>query len=137
MVGYGGFRLTDAGLPVIKGQQPVQLRRDHAVEKRRSTRDSLRRGGSAGRGDGVSHGAARGALSAEEDALWHALRARRTELARQQGVPPYVIFHDSTLMEMVHDRPRDRTAFARLPGVGARKLNLYADAFLEVIREHG
>ncbi|WP_180285186.1 DNA helicase RecQ [Azospirillum oleiclasticum] len=139
MEGYGGFRLTDSGLPVIKGQQPVQLRRDHVVEKRRSVRDSLRRGGSSGGGggDGVSHGAARGSLSAEEDALWHALRARRTELARQQGVPPYVIFHDSTLMEMVHERPRDRTAFARLPGVGARKLDLYADAFLEVIRGHG
>ncbi|XKH36048.1 HRDC domain-containing protein [Azospirillum doebereinerae] len=78
-----------------------------------------------------------GTLSAADDALWHALRDCRTGLAKEQSVPPYVIFHDSTLLEMVNQRPRNREAFAHLPGVGARKLERYADAFLEVIREHG
>ncbi|MGQ9371664.1 DNA helicase RecQ [Azospirillum sp. A39] len=138
--GYGGFRLTDAGVPVAKGQQTVRLRKDPVQEKRRGVRDSLRRaaaGGRAGaRDEGVSRGAGRGALSPADDALWHALRACRLELARDQGVPPYVIFHDSTLLEMVATRPLDRHAFARLPGVGARKLDLYADSFLEVIHKH-
>ncbi|KAA0676816.1 DNA helicase RecQ [Roseomonas genomospecies 6] len=144
--GYGGFRLTDAGIPVIKGQQPVKLRKDPVVEKRRGVHDALRRhvsrGGSSPSsgslsGEGVSRAGARGTLSPADDALWHALKDCRTELARAQGVPPYVIFHDSTLLEMVATRPMDRAAFARLPGVGARKLERYADPFLDVIRQKG
>ena len=145
--GYGGFRLTDAGIPVIKGQTTVKLRKDPVVEKRRGVHDALRRhvsrGGSGGAssgslsGEGVSRAGARGTLSPADDALWHALKDCRTELARAQGVPPYVIFHDSTLLEMVASRPRDRQSFARLPGVGARKLDRYAEAFLDVIDRHG
>ncbi|QCO02414.1 DNA helicase RecQ [Azospirillum argentinense] len=143
--GYGGFRLTDAGIPVIKGQQTVKLRKDPVVEKRRGVHDALRRhvsrGGSASSsglsGEGVSRAGARGSLSPADDTLWHALKDCRTELARAQGVPPYVIFHDSTLLEMVATRPMDRAAFARLPGVGARKLERYADPFLDVIRQKG
>jgi ATP-dependent DNA helicase RecQ len=144
MEGFGGFRLTDAGVAVIKGQCPVKLRKDPVQERRRGVHDALRRhvarGGSALAGglsgDGVSRSGARGALSPADDALWHALKSCRTELARAQGVPPYVIFHDSTLLEMVASRPRDRIAFGRLPGVGGRKLERYADAFLEIIRQH-
>ncbi|CBS85631.1 DNA helicase RecQ [Azospirillum lipoferum] len=142
--GYGGFRLTDAGVSVIKGQRVVKLRKDPVLERRRGVHDALRRhtarGGSAGggsSGEGVSRSGARGALSAADDALWHALKDCRTALAKAQSVPPYVIFHDSTLLEMVAQRPRDHTAFAHLPGVGGRKLERYADAFLEVIRQHG
>ncbi len=129
---YGGFRLTDTGVAVIKGQQTVALRKDPVLERRRGGRDALRRdsarGGTAG---------ARASLSPADDALWHALRDCRTSLAKAQAVPPYVIFHDSTLLEMVTQRPGSLDAFARLPGVGGRKLERYGDAFLEVIREHG
>ncbi|WP_455176965.1 DNA helicase RecQ [Azospirillum melinis] len=142
--GYGGFRLTDAGVAVIKGQRVVKLRKDPVLERRRGVHDALRRhtarGGSVGgglTGEGVSRSGARGALSAADDALWHALKDCRTTLAKAQGVPPYVIFHDSTLLEMVAQRPRDHATFAHLPGVGGRKLERYADAFLEVIRQHG
>jgi len=136
---YGGFRLTDAGVSVIKGQRTVALRKDPVLERRRGVRDALRRQGGRGgsASEGVSRGSARGTLSAADDALWHALRDCRTGLAKEQSVPPYVIFHDSTLLEMVSQRPRNREAFAHLPGVGARKLERYADAFLEVIRQHG
>jgi len=141
MEGFGGFRLTDAGVAVIKGQRAVQLRKDPVVERRRSVHDAMRRhvgrGAPGGRsGEGVSRGSARGALSPADDALWHALKACRLELARDQGVPPYVIFHDSTLLEMVDQRPLDRQSFSRLPGVGARKLDLYAESFLEVIHRY-
>nr|WP_264665285.1 DNA helicase RecQ [Azospirillum fermentarium] len=133
--GYGGFRLTDAGVPVAKGQQTVRLRRDPEAKKRRTT-DALRRG-TAKRG-GPSAGPSRSpsGLDPADDALWHALRACRLELARDQGVPPYVIFHDSTLLAMVEERPLDRRDFARLAGVGTRKLDLYADSFLEVIHKY-
>ncbi len=142
--GYGGFRLTDSGVAVIKGQRTVRLRKDPVQERRRTVHDALRRqsgrGGSSfstGGGSSGGGGGGRATLSAADDALWHALRDCRTELAKEQGVPPYVIFHDSTLLEMVHQRPLTPDAFARLPGVGSRKLDRYAAAFLDVIHEHG
>ncbi|MBP2301446.1 DNA helicase RecQ [Azospirillum picis] len=136
--GYGGFRLTDAGVAVLKNQREVRLRKDPVQERRRGVHDALRRHtAKGGGGTAVSRAGARGAMSAEDDRLWHALRDCRTALAKDQGVPPYVIFHDSTLLEMVAQRPFDRAAFAHLPGVGGRKLERYADAFLDVIREHG
>lgn len=135
--GYGGFRLTDTGVPVVKGQQGVRLRRDPEAKKRRTT-EALRRGGAASRRGGPASGPSRSpsGLDPADDALWHALRACRLELARDQGVPPYVIFHDSTLLAMVEERPLDRRDFAHLPGVGTRKLDLYADSFLEVIHKY-
>jgi ATP-dependent DNA helicase RecQ len=72
--------------------------------------------------------------SGPADPLFDALRERRRALAKAQGVPPYVIFHDATLREMVAEKPQDRDALARISGVGARKLDDYGDAFLEVIR---
>jgi len=121
---HGGFHLTDASLPVIRGERTVEMRRDAVKDRKRAVKGAL----SSGRG------VARGHLSPAEDALWKDLRALRTELARAQGVPPYVIFHDTTLLEMAALKPRDRSAFAGLSGVGERKLEKYADAFLEVIR---
>ena len=70
------------------------------------------------------------------EALWDALRARRRELAEQQGVPPYVIFHDASLVEMVARRPRSLTEFGEIPGVGEKKLERYGEVFLEIIEEH-
>jgi len=59
------------------------------------------------------------------------------ELAKAQGVPPYVIFHDSTLAEMARTRPITIDALGRIQGVGRAKLERYGDAFLEVIGEAG
>jgi ATP-dependent DNA helicase RecQ len=67
--------------------------------------------------------------------LFEALRRRRRELAEEASVPPYVIFHDSVLRDMATMRPSSRDALGRITGVGARKLEAYGDAFLQVIRE--
>jgi len=132
-----GFVLTDAARPVLKGERTIELRR----EPKSSTTKALGRASlNNGRNKASAPLPARGAAApvAEPDqALWQALKACRLELARAQSVPPYVIFHDSTLSEMVQARPRDRDQFARLPGVGSSKLERYAEAFLAVIREHG
>ncbi len=69
------------------------------------------------------------------DPLFEALRVRRRDLAKEGGVPPYVIFHDSVLRDMARQRPSSRAALALLSGIGARKLDAYGDAFLQVIRE--
>ena len=65
--------------------------------------------------------------------LFDALRALRLEIARGRGVPPYVVFHDSTLREMAKARPRSLSALLHVPGVGARKADDLGPAVLEVI----
>jgi len=67
--------------------------------------------------------------------LWLALKAKRTELAREQGVPPYVIFHDSTLLEILNQHPANLAELGRISGVGQNKLARYGDEFLRVIED--
>jgi ATP-dependent DNA helicase RecQ len=124
--GYGALHLTASGAPVLKGQQSVRLRRDNQATVKKSLRAQRgSRGGSS----------APAVLSPADDDLWHKLKACRLELARTQGVPPYVIFHDSTLLEMVRQKPRDPYRMGQIPGVGTSKLDRYGDAFLAVIRQ--
>ncbi|MBR0344822.1 MAG: HRDC domain-containing protein, partial [Rudaea sp.] len=66
-----------------------------------------------------------------------ALRRKRIEIARLQNVPPYVIFHDKTLIELAAARPASRSEMAGVPGVGEAKLDRYGPAFLSVIAEFG
>jgi ATP-dependent DNA helicase RecQ len=68
--------------------------------------------------------------------LFEMLRSLRLSLARSRGVPPYVIFHDTTLRELARHRPRTIETLRHIYGVGARKADDLGDAVLEVIREH-
>lgn len=120
---YGGLRLTEMARPVLKGETEVWLRRDEDSEKRKSSK--------AERGTRVKEGYA----EANEDPLWHALKARRLELAKEQGVPPYVIFHDSTLLEILNQKPGSLTEMGYISGIGQAKLTRYGDAFLQVLED--
>ena len=85
----------------------------------------------------VSRGkSATSALSERDEALFQALREKRLEIARTQNVPPYVIFHDRTLIELSTARPASRAQMADVPGVGDTKLERYGPAFLAVINAH-
>ncbi|MCV6589805.1 MAG: DNA helicase RecQ [Marinobacterium sp.] len=117
--GHGVLHLTESCRPLLKGETTLELRRDPTKKRRENV---SRRTTPATK------------LDAQENALWEALRACRKQLADAQDVPPYVIFHDATLMEMVMYRPQSRAQFHRLSGVGERKLELYADAFISVIQ---
>ena len=117
--GHGGLRLTEAARPVLRGEEVVHLRREEGHRERS--------GGRTGGAPGFDH--------PEDEALWQALRRRRRELAEEQAIPPYVIFPDRTLAEMVRQRPAGPGDFAALPGVGEHKLTLWADEFLAVIAE--
>lgn len=66
--------------------------------------------------------------------LFEALRTCRRALAVEAGLPPYVIFHDSTLREMAMKKPRSLADLALISGIGERKRHAYGEAFLEVIR---
>ena len=69
-----------------------------------------------------------------DEALFQLLRQKRAELARQQGVPAFIIFGDKSLRDMARIKPTAREAFASVYGVGNYKLGAYADAFIEVIK---
>jgi ATP-dependent DNA helicase RecQ len=116
LAGHGGLQLTEDSRPVLRGEQRIDLRRDSEVKAVRGKATKSK----AVVGDG-------------DDPLFQALREKRLDLARAQGVPPYIIFNDATLIDMLHNRPRDLGEFAQLSGVGAAKLERYGAAFLEVI----
>ncbi|HTO83583.1 MAG TPA: DNA helicase RecQ [Methylomirabilota bacterium] len=123
MEGHGGLRLAPDCRDVLRGERRIELRRDPVRQRRSAAERAAARV--------MQDGDAPGDLS-----LFEALRAKRMTLAKAQGVPPYVIFHDSTLVAMAQERPRDLDAFARLPGVGGAKLNRYGPTFLAVIAAH-
>ena len=123
MEGHGGLRLSPSSRGVLRGETRLARRKDPAPERHRRPR--------AARDPGAPS-----IPSAHESALWEALRAHRLELARSQGVPPYVIFHDSTLLEMSRSVPTSLEALAGISGVGEVKLKRYGDSFLGVLRAH-
>ncbi|HZX72410.1 MAG TPA: RQC domain-containing protein, partial [Rhodanobacter sp.] len=120
--GYGTLRLTAASRAVLSGGQGVKLREDARPERARRRRDS-------------KQAAATGSLGIEayEQPMWDELRALRTQLAKQQGVPPYVVFHDATLLAMLRALPANEDELAGISGVGEAKLKRYGRDFLAVI----
>jgi ATP-dependent DNA helicase RecQ len=121
--GYGGLRLTTESRPVLKGDQAVWLRRDIELISRKSI--GARTKAAGGKVDSRPHGSP----------LWDALRAKRLELANEQGVPPYHIFPDSTLIEIHNRRPSSEVEFSEISGVGQVKLSRYSEYFLSVVRQ--
>jgi ATP-dependent DNA helicase RecQ len=121
--GYGTLRLTAASRAVLGGTRSVQLRED--VRPQRGTRRS--------RGERKSAAGSNLGIEAYEQPMWDALRAVRTQLAKQQGVPPYVVFHDATLLAMLRALPANEDEMAGISGVGDTKLKRYGRDFLAVI----
>jgi ATP-dependent DNA helicase RecQ len=110
---YGGLSFGPAARALLKGEQTLEL----VVPPRRQRRSRKER------------------PAGPENPLFEALRARRRDLAKEAGVPPYVIFHDSTLREMAELKPTSRAALSRISGVGEAKLERYGDAFIQVLQE--
>ncbi len=120
---YGGLKLTELAKPVLRSEQEVWLRRDVEVTQRKTSKAER-----ASRSKEAYAGA-------NEDPLWQALKDKRMELAKEQGVPPYLIFHDSTLLEILNQKPQTLNDLAKISGVGQAKLLRYGDAFLEVLAD--
>lgn len=121
LAGHGGLSISETGRDFLREKPTLMLRKPQAPRK--SSRDRQ------------SSGAKTVDLPAEDAALFQALRERRMEIARTQNLPPYVIFHDKTLIELAGARPTSRREMAEVPGVGEAKLLRYGPAFLEVIAE--
>ena len=121
LAGHGGLSIAPAGRDFLRDKPVLMLRVPTSPR--------------AGRHK-VTHGAAQSAVADRDRDLFQALRQKRTEIARAQNVPPYVIFHDKTLIELAAVRPASRAEMADVPGVGEAKLDRYGPAFLAVIAEH-
>jgi ATP-dependent DNA helicase RecQ len=117
--GHGGLRLTEQSRSVLRGEQPLHLRKLTRKAKAKSRERKANRFGDPG-----------------NNKLWQALRDRRQQLADEQGIPAYMIFHDATLAEMVENRPQTLAHLSNISGVGERKLADYGDAFLEILNEY-
>ena len=118
---HGGLALGGDARDILKGDVPVLIALAAKPERTRGA-GSRRRDKSGG-------------VNPLGDPLFEALRELRREIASEAGVPPYVVFHDSTLREMAACRPATLAALGGVSGVGSRKLETYGDAFLGVIRQ--
>ena len=121
LAGHGGLSIAPAGRDFLRDKPTLMLRVPPAARARREK---------------VVRAAAQSGMAETDRVLFQALRQKRTEMARAQNVPPYVIFHDRTLIELAAARPSSRAEMANVPGVGEAKLDRYGPAFLAVIAEH-
>lgn len=112
----GGWQVTESGRSVLRGEIEVSLRKE--APRRKGEKRTARAAG----------------LPPQDQELFEALRALRTDLARARNVPAYVIFADATLIDMAERKPMDLDTLAACHGVGAKKLADFGDAFLRVLR---
>lgn len=115
---HGALYLTEQCRPVLRGEKQLALRKYQLPEKT------------------TKAGNTKQAIRPQDQALWEALRTLRSALANEFGVPPYVIFHDATLLEMVKKRPTTLTALATVSGVGEQKLKRYGQAFVDEVTQY-
>ncbi|GAB5413380.1 MAG: DNA helicase RecQ [Congregibacter sp.] len=118
MARFGALVLKESAREVLRGEVQVALRKDPKSRAAKRTSKTP--------------------LPEHIDiALWEALRECRRQLAEEQGIPPYIIFHDKTLQLICEQRPKNVYEFAVISGVGDRKCEKYADAFLKVVKDAG
>ncbi len=113
--GFGGLSISDKSRPLLQGEETLFLRKDPKEDRLRKPKSRRRQ------------------VTEQHQALWEALRNCRKELAEQTGLPPYVIFHDATLMEMAENRPANPDEMLLINGVGERKLESFGREFLAII----
>jgi ATP-dependent DNA helicase RecQ len=123
MESYGALKLTESAKSVLKGEVKVLLNKEQIVfgKKEKMSRQT----------------ANKPADNTVEGRLFQRLKERRLQLAKAQGVPPYVIFHDKTLIEIAQIRPESTEALRAISGLGEVKLSRYGDAILETVRGGG
>ena len=118
--GYGALQLTPQSRSVLNGEKELYLREDLQRVKGKKKKIPKKLAPSE-------------PLTTEEEKLWESLRECRMKLSKEQGVPPYVIFHDTTLSEMTRVKPKTLDEMAQITGVGDHKLKKYGQIFLEAL----
>lgn len=116
---FGALRLTTDSRSLLRGEASLQLRED---PKPTATKSRER--------------PPKYTLELEDEELMEDLKAVRRQLAESQDIPPYMVFHDATLLEMIAQRPANNTQLLQVSGVGQAKLQQYGAEFLAVLKQH-
>jgi ATP-dependent DNA helicase RecQ len=114
---YGALKLTEKSRPLLRGEKELLLRQQVKSEKIKRTKASRK---------AVD-------LRSVDETLFEALREQRLAIAQETGVPPYIIFHDNSLLQMASERPSTLEAMRYISGVGEQKLQKYGQIFLDII----
>ena len=122
--GHNGLHITPEGAEFLKSKPALSLRLPRAAGPIRAERGTYK----------VKSAISETLASTEDRALFEKLKALRLTLARDHNLPPYVIFHDKTLLSMAARRPLSLDALGQVPGVGQSKLDRYGALFLDVMR---
>ena len=120
MEAYGALKLTETARPLLRGESDLQLRKQARPVTKEKTRSKK----------------AVSSLSPDDEDLFEALRLHRLELAQENGVPPYIIFHDSTLQKMATEKPLTLEDMRQISGIGEQKLKKYGDEFVGIIEKY-
>ncbi len=121
---FGALKLEPTARAVFKREREVHFRKDRPNNSKTT------------KGASGSATKAKSSLAEADEGLFEELRTRRMELAQANGVPPYVIFPDTTLVAFATERPATPDALLGISGVGQAKLERYGEDFLDVIRRH-
>lgn len=121
---YGALRATELARPILRGEKTVRLRREKAAAMKRALKALVKAPRTADYASTLEPATAR---------MFEALRLERARLAKEQSVPPYVIFHDSTLIALASKRPRTLSDLTDIPGMGQKKMERYGPAVLAVL----
>jgi len=120
VVNHGSLKITPSGFEFLKSKSNLELRKYTKPLKTKK----------APKTKTIST-----ITNDSDQGLFALLKAKRTEIAKAQNVPPYIIFHDKTLIEFAIQKPNNRESMSAISGVGQKKIELYGDVFLEVINE--
>jgi len=117
---FGALKLTENARPLLRGEIDLQLRKQPKPTKREKTKSKR----------------ASIDIHPEDEDLFENLRLQRKDMAQDYGVPPYIIFHDSTLQQMAAEKPGNLDELSHISGVGEQKLQKYGQEFLDVINQY-
>lgn len=136
--GFGGLRLTNESVPVLKGQKPFTMRIDKSSRRKAKVTSAgakvkVRVVSKSAAAVVEGNGASDKAISTS--ALFEKLRAKRLELARRDGLPPYYVFHDVTLLSLARERPHTLDEMRLVQGIGDKKMEKYGQDMLNVLLE--
>lgn len=120
--GYSVLKLTEQARAVSAGKIRIEMKLSKGTDWKQGAKTTRK------------NGAARGSAG-ERSSLFNRLRALRTQIAREEGIPPYIVFSDKTLEHMSAMRPADKSEMLKISGVGSYKYEKYGERFLAVIQD--
>lgn len=129
---YAILKLTEKSRAVLETDEPIVMKM--AKEQERQAKEKSEKGRKSRKG--AAAGLAGAGFTADEEALFEKLRALRSEIAREEKVPPYIVFSDKTLTHMCVVKPKTKSAMLTVTGVGEFKYEKYGERFLSCVKEN-